>query len=34
MRERVQAIGGRFTLDSAPGAGTRIQVRAAARAPS
>jgi PAS domain S-box-containing protein len=34
MRERVQAIGGQFTLDSAPGAGTRIQVRAAARAPS
>jgi PAS domain S-box-containing protein len=34
MRERVQAIGGQFTLHSAPGAGTRIQVRAAARAPS
>jgi PAS fold len=34
MRERVQAIGGQSTLDSAPGAGTRIQVRAAARAPS
>jgi signal transduction histidine kinase len=34
MRERLQAIGGQFTLQSAPGAGTRIQVRAAARARS
>jgi PAS domain S-box-containing protein len=34
MRERVQAIGGQFLLHSAPGGGTRIQVRAAARAPS
>jgi PAS domain S-box-containing protein len=32
MRERLQAIGGQFTLHSAPGAGTRIQVQAAARA--
>jgi PAS domain S-box-containing protein len=34
MRERLQAVGGQFTLQSAPGAGTRIQVRAAARAPA
>jgi signal transduction histidine kinase len=34
MRERLQAIGGQFTLESAPGAGTRIQVQAAARAAS
>jgi PAS domain S-box-containing protein len=32
MRERLEAIGGQFTLQSKPGAGTRIQVRAAARA--
>jgi PAS domain S-box-containing protein len=34
MRERLQAIGGRFTLRSAPGAGTRIQAQAAAQVPS
>jgi PAS domain S-box-containing protein len=34
MRERLQAIGGQFTLESAPGAGTRIQAQAAARAAS
>jgi signal transduction histidine kinase len=32
MRERIQAIGGQFTVQSAPGAGTRIHVQAAARA--
>jgi PAS domain S-box-containing protein len=34
MRERLQAIGGQFTLRSAPGAGTRIQAQAAAQAAS
>jgi PAS domain S-box-containing protein len=34
MRERLLAIGGQFTLDSAPGAGTRVQVQAPARTPS
>jgi signal transduction histidine kinase len=34
MRERPQAIGGQFTPRSAPGAGTRIQVQAAAQATS
>jgi hypothetical protein len=34
MRERLQAIGGRFTLRSAPGAGPRIRAQAAARAPA
>ena len=34
MRERLLAIGGRFTLHSAPGAGTRIHVQAPARTPS
>jgi len=29
MRERLQAIGGQFTLRSAPGAGTRIQAQVA-----
>jgi PAS domain S-box-containing protein len=31
MRERLQAVGGEFSLESAPGAGTRIQARAATR---
>jgi PAS domain S-box-containing protein len=34
MRERLQAIGGQFTLRSVPGAGTHIQAQAAARAPA
>jgi signal transduction histidine kinase len=34
MRERLQAIGGQFTLRSAPGAGTGIQAQAAAQATS
>jgi PAS domain S-box-containing protein len=33
MRERLQAIGGQFTLRSAPGAGTRIQAQVAVQAP-
>jgi len=33
MRERLQALGGVFTLRSAPGAGTRIQAQVAVQAP-
>jgi signal transduction histidine kinase len=33
IRERLQAIGGQFTLRSAPGAGTRIHAQAAVGAP-
>jgi PAS domain S-box-containing protein len=33
MRERLQALGGVFTLRSAPGAGTRIQAQVAMQAP-
>jgi signal transduction histidine kinase len=34
MRERLQAIGGRFTLRGTPGAGPCIRAQAAARAPA
>jgi signal transduction histidine kinase len=33
MAERVEAVGGTFTIEGGPGAGTRVEVRLPAEAP-